>query len=107
MSIITDEIFGPVASVLEAENFDHAIDLINRSKYGNASTIFTSSGSFARRFINCVDAGNFGVNVGVAAPISFYPFAGYKGSFRGDLHAQGGDDHIFFFTERKVVISRW
>ena len=107
MSIVTDEIFGPVASVLEAENFDDAIDLINRSKYGNASTIFTSSGSFARRFVNEVEAGNFGINVGVAAPISFYPFAGYKGSFRGDLHAQGGDDHIFFFTERKVVISRW
>lgn len=107
MTIVREEIFGPVASVIEARDFDDAIELINKSRYGNASTIFTTSGGYARRFINEVDAGNFGVNVGVAAPISFYPFAGYKDSFRGDLHAQGGDDHVSFFTERKVVISRW
>ncbi|MEM3820777.1 MAG: CoA-acylating methylmalonate-semialdehyde dehydrogenase [Candidatus Micrarchaeaceae archaeon] len=107
MTIVKEEIFGPVASVIEAQDFDSAIDIINRSKYGNAATIFTTSGYNARRFVTEVDAGNFGVNIGVAAPISFYPFAGYKDSFRGDLHAQGGDDHILFYTERKVVISKW
>ncbi len=107
MSIVRDEIFGPVASVIEAKNLDDAIEIINKSRYGNASTIFTSSGASARRYVNEVEAGNIGVNIGVAAPISYYPFAGFKDSFLGDLHAQGGDDHIYFFTERKVVISRW
>ena len=107
MKIVTDEIFGPVASVMEAENLDSAIEAINRSRYGNSATIFTSSGRSAREFVHGVEAGNFGVNVGVAAPISFYPFGGYKDSFFGDLHAQGGDDHVMFFTERKVVVSRW
>lgn len=107
MTIIREEIFGPVASVIEAKNFDDAIEIINRSKYGNASTIFTKSGYHARQFLERVEAGNLGVNIGVAAPIAFYPFAGWKDSFYGDLHAQGGDDQIHFFTEKKVVISRW
>ena len=107
MKIVTDEIFGPVASVMEVKNLENAIETINRSRYGNSATIFTSSGRNAREFIHGVEAGNFGVNVGVAAPISFYPFGGYKDSFFGDLHAQGGDDHVMFFTERKVVVSRW
>lgn len=107
MTIIREEIFGPVASVIQAKNFDDAIEIINKSRFGNASTIFTKNGYYARQFIDRVEAGNLGVNIGVAAPIAFYPFAGWKDSFYGDLHAQGGDDHVHFFTEKKVVISRW
>lgn len=107
MRIIKDEIFGPVASVMTVKNFDEAIDVINSSRYGNASTIFTTNGKSASKFVQDIDAGNFGINVGVAAPIAFYPFGGFKDSFFGDLHPQGGADHIYFFTERKVVISRW
>lgn len=107
MKILREEIFGPVASVICVGSLDEAIERINRSRFGNSSTIFTRSGENARKFIDQVQVGNFGVNVGVAAPIAFYPFGGMKDSFFGDLHAQGGDDHIYFFTERKVVISRW
>ena len=107
MKIITDEIFGPVASVIEAKNIDDAIEIINKSQYGNASTIFTKSGENAEKYIENVEAGNIGVNIGVAAPIAFYPFAGYKNSFFGDLHAQGGPDHVMFYTDSKVVIKRW
>lgn len=107
MSIIREEIFGPVASVVEAENFDGAIELINRSEFGNASTIFTSSGRYADEFVSRVEAGNIGVNIGVAAPIAYYPFGGFKKSFFGDLHAQGGRDHVMFYTDSKVIIRRW
>lgn len=107
MIIVRDEIFGPVASIIEAKNFDDAIEIINKSRFGNASTIFTKSGYYARQFTERVEAGNLGINIGVAAPIAFYPFAGWKDSFFGDLHGQGGEDHIHFFTEKKVVISRW
>ncbi|MFG1389862.1 CoA-acylating methylmalonate-semialdehyde dehydrogenase [Acidiplasma aeolicum] len=107
MKIIREEIFGPVASVIEAKDFDDAIEIINKSQYGNASTIFTNSGTYAERFTEEVQAGNIGVNIGVAAPIAFYPFAGYKNSFFGDLHAQGGPDHVMFFTDSKVIIKRW
>jgi methylmalonate-semialdehyde dehydrogenase [acylating] (EC 1.2.1.27) len=107
MRISREEIFGPVASVMTVRNLDEAIEVINSSRFGNAATIFTSSGHHAREFVSRVEAGNIGVNIGVAAPIAFYPFAGMKDSFFGDLHAQGGDDHIYFYTERKIVISRW
>lgn len=107
MQIIREEIFGPVASVMQVENFDDAIEEINKSQFGNASTIFTSNGNFAHRFVTEVQAGNIGVNIGVAAPIAFYPFGGFKKSFLGDLHGQGGDDHVHFYTEEKIVISRW
>jgi malonate-semialdehyde dehydrogenase (acetylating)/methylmalonate-semialdehyde dehydrogenase len=107
MKICKEEIFGPVASVVTAKNFDDAIDVINSSRYGNASTIFTTNGVYAREFVKRVNTGNIGVNIGVAAPIAFYPFGGFKDSFFGDLHAQGGEDHALFFTERKVVVSRW
>ncbi len=107
MRISREEIFGPVASVMTVRNLDEAIEVINSSRFGNAATIFTSSGHHAREFVSQVEAGNIGVNIGVAAPIAFYPFAGMKDSFFGDLHAQGGDDHIYFYTERKIVISRW
>ena len=107
MKIIREEIFGPVASVVEAHDIDDAINIINRSQYGNASTIFTKSGEYAEKYIENVNSGNIGVNVGVAAPIAFYPFAGYKNSFFGDLHAQGGPDHVMFYTDSKVIIKRW
>lgn len=107
MKIAREEIFGPVASVMKVEDFDSAIDMINRSRYGNASSIYTDSMYFAKEYVKRVKAGNVGVNIGVAAPIAFYPFAGMKDSFFGDLHPQGGLDHILFFTDSKVVISRY
>ncbi len=107
MSVMNEEIFGPVASFYTANSFDDAVDVINKSRYGNASTIYTASGLNAKKFTESIDAGNIGVNVGVAAPIAFYPFSGMKDSFFGDLHPQGGDDSVMFFTERKVIISKW
>jgi len=107
MKVAKEEIFGPVASVITANDFDEAIDIINSSRYGNASTIYTTSGHYAREYTEKVQAGNIGINIGVAAPIAFYPFSGLKESFFGDLHPQGGKDHILFFTERKVIISKW
>ncbi len=107
MTVAKEEIFGPVASFLTAKSFDDAIEIINRSKYGNASSIYTTSGKYAKEYVNRIKAGNIGVNIGVAAPIAFYPFAGMKKSFFGDLHPQGGFDHVLFFTDSKVVISKW
>jgi malonate-semialdehyde dehydrogenase (acetylating)/methylmalonate-semialdehyde dehydrogenase len=107
MKIAREEIFGPVASIMTAHNFEEAIEKINNSIYGNASSIYTSSGYYAREYSSRVKAGNIGLNIGVAAPIAFYPFGGMKDSFFGDLHPQGGLDHILFFTDSKVIISRW
>jgi malonate-semialdehyde dehydrogenase (acetylating)/methylmalonate-semialdehyde dehydrogenase len=107
MKLAKEEIFGPVGGVLEVKNFDEAMDVINSSRYGNASSIYTNSGYYAREYVLRVQAANIGVNIGVAAPIAFYPFAGMKDSFFGDLHPQGGMDHILFFTDSKVVISKW
>ena len=106
MIIAKEEIFGPVMSVLRAETLDEAIEVVNSSNYGNAASIFTSSGGAARRFQYEVECGNVGVNIGVAAPMAFFPFGGMKDSFFGDLHGQGRDA-INFYTERKVVIVRW
>ncbi|AFZ69970.1 methylmalonic acid semialdehyde dehydrogenase [Caldisphaera lagunensis DSM 15908] len=105
--LIKEEIFGPVASVIVVDNFDEALNIINSSKYGNAGSIFTESGYYARRFANEVNAGNIGINIGIAAPLGYYPFGGMKDSFFGMLHAQGGEDHIMFYTERKIIINRW
>lgn len=107
MKIGQEEIFGPVASIMTVDNFDEAIEKINSSKYGNASSIYTRSGYYAREYVKRVEAGNIGINIGVAAPISFYPFAGMKDSFFGEIHPQGGLEHVDFFTDRKVVISKW
>lgn len=104
MVIAREEIFGPVASVIRAESLEEAIDMINESEYGNAAAIFTRSTEAARRFIRDVEAGNIGVNIGIPAPIAFYPFAGRKRSFYGVLHPQ--IDTIDFFTDKKVIISR-
>ena len=100
------EIFGPVLSVIRAANVDEAIAIITRSSYGNASSIFTTSGAAARKFRNQISTGNVGVNIGVAAPMAYFPFSGWKGSFFGALHAQGRDA-VEFYTDKKVVIERW
>jgi malonate-semialdehyde dehydrogenase (acetylating)/methylmalonate-semialdehyde dehydrogenase len=88
------------------ETLEDAIKLVNKSKYGNMACIFTSSGSAARKFRNEAEAGDVGINVGIAAPMAFFPFSGWKESFFGDLHGQGWDA-IEFFTQKKVVIERW
>ncbi len=106
MTIANEEIFGPVVSIVQAEDLDEAIDIIHANPYGNASSIFTSSGKWAREFKYRVRCGNIGINIGIVAPMAFFPFSGSKDSFFGDLHGQGRDA-IDFFTEKKVVISRW
>jgi len=106
MAVASEEIFGPVVIVLQADRLDDAIEMINRSPYGNAASIYTSSGKEAREFRSRVRAGNVGVNIGVAAPMAYFPFGGLKDSFFGDLHPQGRDA-IRFFTDPKVVVSRW
>ena len=106
MVIATEEIFGPVACLMRARDLEDAISIANRSRYGNAASIYTTSGKAAREFSNRVEAGMIGVNIGVAAPMAFFPFGGQKGSFYGDTKAHGVTA-IDFYTERKVVISRW
>ncbi len=106
MRIAREEIFGPVLSVIRVRTLEEAIDLVNGSEFGNASSIFTSSGKAARTYAAKVEAGMVGINVGVAAPMAFFPFAGWKGSFFGDLHAHG-KDAVSFYTEQKVLMSRW
>ncbi|HXZ89455.1 MAG TPA: CoA-acylating methylmalonate-semialdehyde dehydrogenase [archaeon] len=106
MTIAREEIFGPVASVMKVANLDEAIELINKNtEFGNAASIFTGSGHNAREFRRRVQAGNIGINVGVAAPVGYFPFAGMRQSFFGVLHGQM--ESIDFFTDRKVIISRW
>jgi malonate-semialdehyde dehydrogenase (acetylating) / methylmalonate-semialdehyde dehydrogenase len=106
MAIARDEIFGPLVSVMRAEHPDAAIGIIERSPYGNAASIFTRSGAAAREFRYRAPVGNVGGNVGVAAPMAYFPFSGAKDSFFGTLHTQGRDA-IDFYCERKVVITRW
>jgi malonate-semialdehyde dehydrogenase (acetylating)/methylmalonate-semialdehyde dehydrogenase len=100
------EIFGPVLSVMHAASVDAAIDMVNRSAYGNMACLFTSNGAAARQFRYEARVGNVGINVGVAAPMAYFPFSGWKESFFGDLHAQGRDA-IDFYTEKKIVVERW
>jgi len=100
------EIFGPVLSIIHAETLDDAIDIINKNRYGNSACIFTRSGAAARKFRHNALAGNIGVNIGVAAPMAFFPFSGWKESFFGDLHGQSSHA-IEFYTQTKVVIERW
>jgi len=106
MTIAREEIFGPVLSVIRVPSLDDAIDLVNRSPFGNATAIFTGSGKSAREYSSRCEVGMVGVNVGVAAPTAFFPFAGWKNSFFGDLHAHG-KDAVAFYTEQKVIMSRW
>jgi malonate-semialdehyde dehydrogenase (acetylating)/methylmalonate-semialdehyde dehydrogenase len=100
------EIFGPVLGLMHVNTIDEAISLANSQAYGNQASLFTSSGSAARKFRYEVDAGNIGINIGVAAPMAFFPFSGWKESFFGDLHGQGMDA-VEFFTQKKVVVERW
>lgn len=106
MVIAQDEIFGPVLGIILVADFEEALSVIEGIPYGNAVSLFTSSGKWAREFKYQVRCGNIGINIGIAAPIASFPFAGMKDSFFGDLHGQGRDA-IQFFTDRKVVITRW
>ena len=106
MTVGREEIFGPVASIMRARSFDKAIEMIHSNPYGNAASIFTSSGKWAREFQYRVQCGNIGINIGIAAPMAFFPFSGMKDSFFGSLHGQGREA-VRFFTESKVVIQRW
>jgi malonate-semialdehyde dehydrogenase (acetylating) / methylmalonate-semialdehyde dehydrogenase len=106
MSIGTEEIFGPVVSINRANDVDEAIAMMQSSRYGNACSIFTTSGRAARDFRYRAGISMIGVNIGVAAPMAFFPFGGSKQSFFGDLKAQG-EDGVSFFTDQRVVISRW
>ncbi|HTS55965.1 MAG TPA: CoA-acylating methylmalonate-semialdehyde dehydrogenase [Terriglobales bacterium] len=100
------EIFGPVLSLVHARDMDEALAFLERSAYGNQASLFTSSGAAARRFRYEAPAGNIGINIGVAAPMAYFPFSGWKDSFFGIMHGQGRDA-IEFYTEKKVVIERW
>ena len=100
------EIFGPVLSLVHANDMDDALAFLERSAYGNQASLFTSSGAAARRFRYEAPAGNIGINIGVAAPMAYFPFSGWKNSFFGDLHGQGRDA-IEFYTDKKVVVERW
>jgi malonate-semialdehyde dehydrogenase (acetylating)/methylmalonate-semialdehyde dehydrogenase len=106
MTIAKEEIFGPVLSVIRAETLDDAINLVNSSPFGNTTTIYTSDGRSAREYASRIEVGMVGVNMAVAAPMAFFPFTGWKQSFFGDLHAHG-KDAVAFYTEQKVVMTRW
>jgi len=106
MTIGREEIFGPVASIMRARSLDEAVEVIHRNPFGNAASIFTSSGKWAREFQYRVQCGNIGINIGIVAPMAFFPFSGMKDSFFGVLHGQG-QEAVRFFTESKVVIQRW
>jgi malonate-semialdehyde dehydrogenase (acetylating)/methylmalonate-semialdehyde dehydrogenase len=106
MRVCQEEIFGPVMGIMRATDLDEAIELCNASRYGNGNAIFTSSGKAAREFQYRVASGNVGINVGIVAPMAFFPFSGMKDSFFGVLHTQG-QEAVRFFTESKVVIQRW
>jgi len=105
-SLADTEIFGPVLSLIHANTIDDAIEFIRKSPYGNQASLFTTSGAAARKFRYEAPAGNIGINIGVAAPMAYFPFSGWKESFFGILHAQGRDA-VEFYTESKIVIERW
>ena len=105
-ALSTTEIFGPVLSLIHSETVEDALEILSQSPYGNAASIFTTSGAAARKFRYEVPAGNVGINIGVAAPMAYFPFSGWKDSFFGALHSQGRDA-VEFYTEKKVVIERW
>ncbi|MEZ5392242.1 MAG: aldehyde dehydrogenase family protein [Bryobacterales bacterium] len=100
------EIFGPVLALMAVDTVEQAIERINSGAYGNMACLFTSSGRAARQFRYEAEVGNVGINVGVAAPMAYFPFSGWKESFFGDLHAQGRDG-VQFYTQEKVVVERW
>ncbi|WP_156520606.1 aldehyde dehydrogenase family protein, partial [Rhodococcus sp. EPR-157] len=106
MSIYTDEIFGPVLSVVRVDTYDQALQLINDNPYGNGTAIFTNDGGAARRFQNEVEVGMVGINVPIPVPMAYYSFGGWKNSLFGDTHAHGTEG-VHFFTRGKAVTSRW
>jgi malonate-semialdehyde dehydrogenase (acetylating)/methylmalonate-semialdehyde dehydrogenase len=106
MAIAQEEVFGPVLCVIRAESLDQAIEIVNSSRFGNGTSIFTESGASVRRYRHEVEAGMIGVNIGVAAPVAFFPFSGWKDSFFGDVHAHGTDG-VEFFTRKKTVTTRY
>lgn len=105
-TLATTEVFGPVLGIMQVDTVEDAIRLVNSNQYGNMACVFTSSGAAARKFRYEADAGNIGINIGVPAPMAFFPFSGWKGSFFGTLHAQG-KHAVEFFTQTKVVVERW
>ncbi|CAJ1499914.1 CoA-acylating methylmalonate-semialdehyde dehydrogenase [[Mycobacterium] burgundiense] len=106
MSVYTDEIFGPVLSVVRVQTYDEALALINANPYGNGTAIFTNDGGAARRFQNEVEVGMVGINVPVPVPMAYYSFGGWRSSLFGDTHAHGTEG-VHFFTRGKVVTTRW
>jgi malonate-semialdehyde dehydrogenase (acetylating)/methylmalonate-semialdehyde dehydrogenase len=106
MSVYTDEIFGPVLSVVRVETYDEAMELINANPYGNGTAIFTNDGGAARRFQNEVQVGMVGINVPIPVPMAYYSFGGWKNSLFGDSHAHGMDG-VQFFTRQKAITQRW
>jgi malonate-semialdehyde dehydrogenase (acetylating) / methylmalonate-semialdehyde dehydrogenase len=106
MSIYTDEIFGPVLSVVRAKSYDEAVDLVNESPYANGVAIFTSDGGAARRFQSEIQVGMVGINVPIPVPMAYYSFGGWKDSLFGDAHVHGMDG-VKFYTRAKVVTARW
>ena len=106
MEIAQEEVFGPVLSVIHADSLEQAIEIVNSSRYGNGTSIFTESGAAVRHYRHDVEVGMIGVNIGVAAPVAFFPFSGWKGSFFGDLHAHG-TDAVEFYTRKKTITSRY
>ena len=106
MSVYTDEIFGPVLSVVRVETYDEALELINSNPYGNGTAIFTNDGGAARRFQNEVEVGMVGINVPIPVPMAYYSFGGWKSSLFGDCHAHGAEG-VQFFTRGKAITSRW
>jgi len=106
MKIWQDEIFAPVLSIARVKNLEEAVELANQSRFANGACIFTKDGGSVRQFRETIDAGMLGVNIGVPAPMAFFPFSGYKDSFYGDLHANGTDG-VQFYTRKKVVTTRW
>jgi malonate-semialdehyde dehydrogenase (acetylating)/methylmalonate-semialdehyde dehydrogenase len=106
MTLAREEVFGPVLNVMRMDDLDHAIEVANRSAYGNGAAIFTNSGKAAREFKHRVKAGMVGINVGVPATMAMFPFTGWDESFYGDLHIQGKEG-VQFYTQQKVVTTRW
>ena len=106
MVTMKEEVFGPVLNVVRMDDLDAAIELANSSPYGNGAAIFTRSGKAAREFRHRVQAGMVGINIGVPAPMAFFPFSGRRKSFFGDLHATGRDG-VEFYTTKKVITARW
>jgi malonate-semialdehyde dehydrogenase (acetylating)/methylmalonate-semialdehyde dehydrogenase len=106
MGIAREEVFGPVLNVMRMGDLEQAIEVANRSAYGNGASIFTSSGAAARKFKHSVKAGMVGINVGVPATMAMFPFTGWDASFYGDLHIQGREA-VQFYTQQKTITTRW